>query len=476
MKKTTQKSVSKNGIFVALLIGAVTSSLLQTALTTALPAIMSDFRIDAAAGQWLTSVYTLAMGIMIPVSPFLLRRFKTKVVSLSVIGVVIIGTVLAAVSVNFPMLLVGRILQGLATGVLLSLVQVVILTIYPVEKRGSMMGIYGLAVCAAPVVAPTLTGVLIDMVSWRAIFIIGLAVLIFDGLLLAFTMRDVLPNEYQQFDIFSMAACTIGFGGILLGCGNLGRYPFFSANVALPLLAGILFLVVFIFRQFKLDTAFLELRIFKNRTFALAVVMSMLNYCVLTASSTLLPIYLQVVHGFTATLCGLIMMPGSLVSALINPLSGKIYDRFGIRRLVVTGSLLSAVSYLLIALLNESTPLPLIIAIFVIQMIGIGCIMMPLVTWGMSTLEEKYISDGTATLNMFRTIAGAIGSALFVAVMTYVTKATSGSVAVTANVPGMHVTYLGIFVISIAQCILALFLVGKKSKKHEVRDLSKKTN
>ena len=118
----------------------------------------------------------------------------------------------------------------------------------------------------------------------------------------------------------------------------------------------------------------------------------------------------------------------------------------------------------------------LIIAIFIIQMIGVGCTMMPLVTWGMSTLEEKYISDGTATLNMFRTIAGAIGSALFVAVMTYVTKATSGSASVTANVPGIHVAYLGIFIISIAQSVLALFLVGKKSKKYEVRDLSQKAN
>lgn len=462
MKETTTKQISKNTIFVALLIGAITSSLLQTSLTTALPAIMNDFNISAATGQWLTSAYTLAMGIMIPVSPFLLRRFKTRVVSLGVIGTIIIGITLAAVSTNFPILLIGRIIQGLSTGVLLSMVQVVILTIYPEKKRGTMMGIYGLAVCAAPVVAPTITGILIDLISWRAIFIIGFIIVIFDFVLLAVVMSDVLPNEIQSFDAFSMLLCAIGFCGILIGCGNFGIYPFISANVVLLLLAGMVALGLFSIRQLKMKNAFLELRTFKNNVFTMAVIMSMLTYCALTASSTLFPIYLQIVHGFSDTVCGLVMMPGSFISALINPLSGKIYDRFGIRKLAIIGSLFSTLSYIFIAFFTESTPIAIIIIIFIIQMIAIGCIMMPIITWGMSTLSEKYTSDGTAIINMLRTIAGAIGAALFVAVMTYVTKMTSGSVKVTANAMGMHITYIGMFVISAIQLVVSLLFVGKK--------------
>ena len=252
MKEATNKQISKKAIFAALLIGAIISSLLQTSLTTALPAIMNEFKISAATGQWITSAYTLSMGIMIPVSPFLLRRFKTKFVSLGVIGAIIIGLVLAALSTNFTMLLIGRIIQGLATGVLLSMVQVVILTIYPAEKRGTMMGIYGLAACAAPVVAPTITGILIDLISWRAIFVIGFVIVIFDFVLLAVVMKNVLPNEIQSFDTFSMLLCTIGFCGILIGCGNFGSYQFFSANVAVPLLVGIVSLILFSIRQLKM--------------------------------------------------------------------------------------------------------------------------------------------------------------------------------------------------------------------------------
>ena len=465
MNETTNKPVSKNGIFAALLIGLITTSLLQTSLTTALPAIMKDFQINAATGQWLTSAYTLAMGIMIPVSPFLLRRFKTKTVSLGVIGAVIFGVILAAVSTNFPMLLIGRIIQGLSTGVLLSLVQVVILTIYPAEKRGSMMGLYGLAVCAAPVVAPTITGILIDIISWRAIFVIGLTIVIFDFILLMVVMKNVLPNEIQSFDLFSMILCTVGFCGILLGCGNIGSYPFISTKVALPLLIGFATLVLFTLKQLKMERAFLELRVFENKVFRMAVIMSMLTYCALTASSTLFPMYLQIVHGFTATVCGLIMMPGSLISALINPLSGKIYDRFGIRKLAIIGSVLSALSFLFISFLTETTPVAIVIIIFIIQMIAIGCIMMPLVTWGMSDLSEQYISDGTATFNMLRTIAGAIGTALFIAVMTYVTKMTSGATKVTANMVGMRVAYISIFAVSIIQLVVSLLFVGKKAVK-----------
>ena len=465
MKETTNKPISRNGIFAALLIGVITSSLLQTSLTTALPAIMKDFKVSAATGQWLTSAYTLAMGIMIPVSPFLLRRFKTKTVSLGVLGAVSIGVVLAAISTNFPMLLVGRVIQGLSTGVLLSLVQVVILTIFPAEKRGSIMGIYGLAACAAPVVAPTLTGILIDLTSWRAIFIIGFIIIIFDFVLLAIVMKNVLQNEIQSFDTLSMLLCAIGFCGILIGCGNLGSSSFLSTKVALPLFLGIISLVAFTIKQLKMKKAFLELRIFKNKEFTIAVIMSMLNFCMLTASSTLFPIYLQIVHGFSATICGLVMMPGSFISALMSPFSGRIYDRFGIRKLAIVGSLFYAISYLFISFLTESTPIPIIMIIFIIQMIAVGCIMMPLITWGMSTLSEQYISDGTATINMLRTIAGAIGSALFVAVMTYITKRSSGSMEVTANSTGMRITYVGIFAISIVQLVVSLLFVGKKRVK-----------
>lgn len=458
-----ENSYSKNKIFVALLIGSITSSLLQTSLTTALPKIMNDFRINASTGQWLTSGFTLAMGITIPLSPFLLRRFKTKIVSIGIVLTMIVGIILALIAQTFPLLLMGRIIQGFSTGVLLSLVQVVILTIYPANKSGTMMGIYGLAACSAPVIAPTLTGILIDLISWRAIFVIGLVLILIDIIIIFVVMENVLPNEYQAFDSISMILCSIGFTGVLYGIGNIGSSSFGSIGVGAPLIIGLLALIIFTLKQVRMNQPFLEMRIFKNNVFKWSVIMSCLTYSTLIASSTIFPMYLQIVHGFSATLCGMVMIPGSIISAVINPLSGRIYDQFGMRKLVITGSGLSAVSFLLMMFLNASTSITSIVLMFSIQMIGIGCLMMPLVTWGMSDLDEKTISDGTATLTMLRTISGAIGSALFVAIMTYVTQLQQSSSSVSINENGVRFAYVGMFIVALIQLALSYIFVDKKA-------------
>lgn len=459
-----ENSYSKNKIFVALLIGSITSSLLQTSLTTALPKIMDDFRINASTGQWLTSGFTLAMGITIPLSPFLMRRFKTKMVSIGIVLTMIVGIILAVIAQNFPLLLIGRIIQGFSTGVLLSLVQVVILTIYPANKSGAMMGIYGLAACSAPVIAPTLAGILIDLISWRAIFLIGLVLMFIDLIIIFVVMKNVLPNEFQAFDGISMILCSVGFTGVLYGVGNIGSFSFWSIEVGAPLIIGLIALIIFILKQIKMKQPFLEIRIFRNNVFKWSVIMSCITYCTLIASSTIFPMYLQIVHGFSATVCGMIMIPGSIISAVINPLSGRIYDQFGMRKLAITGSCLAAVSFLLMMFLSTSTSIISIVLMFVIQMVGIGCLMMPLVTWGMSELGEKTISDGTATLTMLRTISGAIGSALFVAIMTYFTKLQQMNLEVSINENGVHFAYIGMFIVAVIQLALAYLFVDKKKK------------
>lgn len=471
INETKRKDIPKNKIFIALLFGAIISSYLQTALSMALPSIMNDFSISAATGQWLMSIYTLAMGIMIPVSPFLLRRYKTKTVALSVVGVMIIGVLIATVATSFTVLLIGRIIQGLATGVILSLVQVVILTIYPANKRGSMMGIFGLAAAAAPVVAPTIAGILTDLFSWRAIFIVALVGAIINFIFLLIVMQNVLSNEVQSFDILSMIFCAIGFTGIIVGCGNIGSYKWMNVNVTLPIIVGITALILFTRRQIKMDKAFLELKVFKNRDFTVAVIMCMLTFFALIASSTIFPIYLQIVHGLTATVSGLIMMPGSFVSAFLNPFAGKIYDRFGIRQLAITGSILFVLSYLFTTFLTETSPVAMIVVIFILQTIAIACVMMPLITWGMSSLDKQSISDGTAIINMLRTIAGAIGAALIMAVMSNVTKSTSKIPDVIANISGIRMAYVSLFILASVQLMIAVVFVGKQGKLKVIEEV-----
>ena len=452
---------SRNMIFTVLMISSIIGALLQTSLTTALPVIMSDLHITAATAQWLTSAYSLAMGIMVPVTPFLLNRFRTKNLFLTGMGMYFLGLLLCATAYVFPILLAGRIIQAFGNGILLSMTQVIILTIFPTEKRGTAMGIYGLAIGAAPVLAPTITGLVIDIMDWHIIFWFALVMVAVDIILACFSMKNVLKNEKQSFDFFSLLLSATGYSGLVIGFGNLGTYRFFSLMVALPLLIGILMLVLFIFRQLRLKEPLLELRTFKNREFRLSIILSMLLYAVMMGGSTLFPIYIQIVHGLSATMSGLIMMPGSLAMAIISPFAGRIYDKFGMRVLAIAGSSFMVISCIAISFVQPSTSILYLSTMYVARLIAISCIMMPIVTWGMSTLDGKLTSHGTALLSSLRTIAGAISSAVFVAVMTFATKTSSGSSTLTANAFGIDAAFIGISVLAVLQLVISIFLIRK---------------
>lgn len=457
----TLTNKSRNMIFAAMMISSIIGSLLQTSLTTAIPAIINSFGITASTAQWLTSAYALAMGVMVPATPFLLKRFRTKRLFLSGMGMYFIGLLLASLSGNFLMLLLGRIVQALGNGILLSMTQVVILTIFPPEKRGTAMGIYGLAVGAAPVLAPTITGIVIDVFDWHAIFWFALAIVALNIIFSSIYMKDILENEKQHLDVISLTLSTVGFSGLLIGLGNLGTEPLVSAIVMLPIIIGVVTLILFIVRQLHSSNPFLELRTFKNREFKLSVIMSLLLYIVMIAGSTLIPMYIQMVRGLSATISGLIMMPGSLAMAILSPFAGRIYDRFGIKILAVVGSILMTISCFGISFVSESTSIPYLIVAYMLRLIAISLMMMPIVTWGMSTMDTDLTSHGSAILTSLRTIAGAISSAVFVAIMTYVTRVTSSSQSVIINVSGVNASFISISVVSVILLIVSVFFVKK---------------
>ena len=186
----------------------------------------------------------------------------------------------------------------------------------------------------------------------------------------------------------------------------------------------------------------------------------MLLYAVMMAGSTLFPIYIQDIMGKSATISGLIMMPGSLTMALISPFTGKFYDRYGIRKLAVIGSFLMFISCLGVTFIGKQTSIIYVSFLYLLRLISIGCIMMPIVTWGMSALDKNYTAHGTALLTSLRTISGAFGSAVFVAVMTIITNLTSKGL--TANAIGIDVAFSCITILAGLQLLISVIWVGKK--------------
>lgn len=449
-------------IFTNIIITCIASSMLATALTTALPSIITEFDVGLITGQWLTSGYSLAMGIIMPLTAYLISRFPTRRLYLSAIICFICGLILCVIAPNFPILMVGRILQACGNGILTSMSQVILLTIYPVDKRGSVMGWYGLSIGAAPVIAPTLAGFLIDTYGWRMIFYAAITIMFVSLAFAACVFDDVLDVSNKKFDVLSFGLSALAFGGITLSIGNIGNYPFVSVQVLLILIVGLAAAGLFIYRQLHLQMPFLELRILQNKPYAISVISSMLLYLIMMGASIIIPLYVQTIRGYSAMISGLVILPGSLTMAILSPFTGKIYDKIGIKPLFVIGSLCMIASNIAMALVTMQTPIWLPAVYNVIRSAAIGCLMMPLITWGTSYIERGKTSHATALLTSLRTIAGAIGSAIFVSIMTIAANNLYASYGDGARIYGLSIAFGAMSLSNFVLVLIAVFGVRQK--------------
>ena len=442
-------------IFVNILICCVAGSMLATALNTALPPIMEDFQIGATTGQWLTSGYSLAMAIIMPLTAYLINRFPTKRLYCISIAVFVVGLVMSAAAVNFPMMMMGRIIQAAGNGMYATMGQVIILSIYPPEKRGTAMGWYGLSAGAAPVLAPTLAGILVDTCGWRMIFIASTVIMTLTLIHGLWALEDVLPTEKKRFKIASFILSGLAFGGLTLGIGNIGTYGFASVPVLAALAVGGISSAVFVYQQFHMDDPFLDLRLLKSRSYTVSVVGSMFLYFIMMGSAILLPLYVQRTLGLSATVSGLVTLPGSLTMAFISPFAGRIYDKIGIKVLFIGGAVILTLSNAGMYFITAETPIWVAAVLNMFRSFSIGCTMMPLVTWGAGSVGQGKTADATALLTSLRTIAGSIGSSVFVAIMTMVASSYAAASGTSASMHGINIAYLAMAGSGIAMLLFA---------------------
>lgn len=453
-------------IFINIVVSCIASSMLATALTTALPTIIDDFQIDVTLGQWLTSGYSLAMGIIMPLTAFLITRFPTRKLYMSGLLLTILGLVACVIAPNFPLLMAARVLQACGNGILTSMAQVIILSIYPPEKRGTAMGWYGLSIGAAPVIAPTLAGFLIDAFSWKAIFYLVIVIMCISLVWAGFTFEDVLDNVKKRFDVVSFVLSIFAFGGVTLGVGNIGSYPFVSPQVLGALIIGGIAAVIFVFKQLNTTSPFLELRILSNKNYAISLIGSMLLYFIMMGSSILIPLYVQKILGGSATLSGLVVLPGSLAMAIISPFAGRIYDKLSIKPLFICGAAALLISNVSLFFITMNTSVWVTCICNVIRSIAIGCLMMPLVTWGTNSINNKELTPhGTALLASLRTISGAIGTAVFVGIMNYVSASSAERLGEDAPIHGLNVAFLCMGCVALIMLLIGVFGINDKKNK-----------
>lgn len=416
------KKYNRSLLVAVLLIGTFCTVLNQTLLATAFPTLMKEFDISASTVQWLTTGFLLVNGIMIPISAWLINSFSSKKLYISAMTTFLIGTIICFIAQNFPVLLAGRLIQAVGVGLSMPLLQNIMLTIFPPEKRGSAMGMAGIVIGLAPALGPTLSGWIIDHYSWRDLFGMVIPIVILVLVLALFFMKSVIELTHPKIDTISAILSTIGFGSLLYGFSSVGDKGWLSKEVLGFLIIGIIFIFLFSKRQLKIEHPFLELRVFKSKIFTIAAVLAGVTNMAMIGAEMVLPLYIQNIRGESAFHSGLMLLPGALVMGLMMPITGAIFDKRGARKLAITGMFILTSATLPFAFLTSKTSVIVIVVLYAIRMFGISMVMMPVTTSGMNALPAHLISHGTAVNNTFRQVASSIGTAILISVLTNVTK------------------------------------------------------
>lgn len=412
------EGVSRGKILAALLFGMFIAILNQTLLNVALPKINTEFNISASTGQWLMTGFMLVNGILIPITAYLFNKYSYRKLFLVALVLFTIGSLICAISMNFPIMMVGRVLQAIGAGVLMPLGSIVIITIYPPEKRGAAMGTMGIAMILAPAIGPTLSGYIVQNYHWNVMFY-GMFIIGIIAILIGFVWFKLYQyTTNPKADIPGIIFSTIGFGALLYGFSEAGNKGWGSVEIETMFAIGIIFIILFVIRELRMKSPMLNLEVLKFPIFTLTTIINMVVMLSLYGGMILLPIYLQNLRGFSALDSGLLLLPGSLIMGLLGPFAGKLLDTIGLKPLAIFGIAVMTYATWELTKLNMDTPYMTIMGIYVLRSFGMAFIMMPMVTAAINALPGRLASHGNAFLNTMRQLAGSIGTAILVTVMT----------------------------------------------------------
>ena len=458
MKFELNKNIQVILVFV---LAAATLTIAQSIITTGIVYIMGDFNVSSTIAQWTYSAFLLVVGIMIPLSAFISRRFTVKSVFIFSIGIFIIGSIICFLSSSIEVLIFGRILEAIGNGIILPYNQILLLKIIPEEKWQIYMGILGLVIGIAPVCGSFIGGFIIDYYTWRAIFLILsiLAIIIF---LVGFYFINVdLGREDYPLDYLSLILSILTCSGIMIGFTNTAEFGIMSLFVYIPIIIGIISLILFVKRQISLEKPLIKLNILKNKYFATGVVYVSILYFCLNGFTALVPIFVQGVANYSASISASIVFPGALIMILCNIIAPVLTNKFGIKKILILASIITTIGYGSMMFYTANSSILFMILTQMIRFIGVGFALMPATTWSLSMVSNQ-VEDGTAVNNTLRQISAAIGSSIIVVIATIFAGGNISHNLVSAiafNKVSFIVVLLNIFLL-----LLAIFIIDDKEK------------
>ena len=467
----SQTGIKPIPILIAFLIAGFVGLFSETALNMALGNLMIEFNVISSTVQWITTGYLLTMGILIPVSALLIQWFSTRQLFVASLLFSIAGAIVSGMAPTFEVLLLGRVIQAIGTGLLIPLMFNTVLVIFPIHKRGTIMGLVGLVMMSAPAIGPATAGLIIEVLSWNWILWLLIPFLLFSLVYGLLFVQNVTTLTKPKIDVLSILLSTIGFGGIVYGFSVAGHKGWGSPVVISTLIIGLMSLIIFSSRQFKLDKPMLDLRTLKYPMFTLALLSVSATFMIILSSMILLPLYLQIGLGLTALTAGLILMPGGALNGILSPVAGRVYDMYGPKWLLTPGFIIMIIMLWLLSNVTTQTSIPMAIFLHSGLMIGVTFVMMPVQTHGLNALPKNLYPDGTALINTLLQVSGSIGTALAITIMSTsqsnflktVADPSDPSLVSTSLTAGVQTAFILGIVLAVFGLMISFFIKSPKA-------------
>ena len=398
------------------MIGVVSMVLAMTTVNVAVPDVMGAFGIGQDKAQWMSSAYTATMTAGMLINAWLVgvlgerRVFVTALISFSV------GALLGGTAPTVESLIFARILQGFSAGVSQPLVMATIFTVFPPERRGMAMGVFGLGVVFAPAIGPTLGGLMIEYFSWRYVFFISLPFcVIAAGLGLIFMPTRRIPAKIPPFDWLGFALLSLALMGLMTGIADGQREGWASDTIVFHLVTGVGSAVALILWELHSPRALLDVRIFANLEFSAAAMIAFIFGAGMMGSTYIIPVFVQTMIGFTPLLAGLMMMPAGLMLAFIFPLAGRLSDAMPASTMIIGGLVLFAAGFSLMVTADADTTFWTLVGMVMVSRLGLGFINPSLNATALKALPPDKVRQGAGVANFMRQLGGAFGINLIVA-------------------------------------------------------------
>ncbi len=410
---------AKTPLIIKLLVASTFVVILnETIMINAIPRLMADFDVTPRAAQWLSSIFMLTMAAVIPVTGWFLQRVTTRSAYTVAMVTFMTGTLLAALAPTFEVLLAGRAVQAAGTAVMMPLLMTTLMTVVPENDRGRVMGNVMLAISVAPAFGPVISGLILNVGSWRLIFLFVLPVAMLITASGLRHLKNVGETQAGPVSWLSVALAGVGFATLVYGLSEVGARS--GGQLTAIIGVGTVLVAAFIAYQLRLQKSgspLMDLRTLRSSTFTITLLLMSAAFMAFLGTMILLPLYLQDLRGLSAMQTGALVMPGGIAMGLLGPRVGHLYDRFGSRPLVIPGSIVMVAALAALSRVGLETPFWLILAGHVVLMVSLATIFTPVFTLGLGALPQELYSHGSSILGTLQQVAGAIGTAVLVVIL-----------------------------------------------------------